>query len=166
MCSNHRLLIGSQVANVHFSIFACCSCGPTDISLQDVWRKQTHILCPFLGSGQSVVIPRSRGFVASVMFYLKVSHSYILKGHAGFHELINEVMLLHLLTHALPPSCSCTRMLGCVYWCGYETFLAILLLWNPRTKVSFLAWLVIQSLSEVECAANSVCSGARHRSMS
>ena len=63
-------------------------------------EKQTPVPRPLLGSSQSDVIPKSRGFVASVLFYLKVSHSYILRGRAECHELINEVMLLSIPTHA------------------------------------------------------------------
>jgi hypothetical protein len=34
-----------------------------------------------------------------VLFYLRVSHSFIPRGGANSHGLIDEVMLLHIFTH-------------------------------------------------------------------
>ena len=54
------------------------------------------------------------------------------------------------------PSCSCSGMLWCVYWCGYQIFLAICIALTYKDIWFFPCVIGYPSLSEVDCATKSV----------
>jgi hypothetical protein len=62
-------------------------------------ETQTPEPRPFLGPGQSGESTEYEPYAASILFYLLVSHSFIPRGYAKSHGLLDEVMLLHIFTH-------------------------------------------------------------------
>ena len=79
---------------------ACCTYGPSRHSTSGCQEKQTPVPRPFLGPGQSVVICGIWSlcifWTTASLFNLRVSPSFI-PGHcAEFHDILGEVMLLHI----------------------------------------------------------------------
>ena len=64
-------------------------------------------------------------YILFVLFYLRVSHSFIPRGRAKSHGLLTEVMLLPTLLTPFS-ELSQSRMLRCEHCSGYRIFLAIL----------------------------------------
>ena len=117
------------------SFEASCTYGPSRHSTSGCQEKQTPVPRPFLGPGQSVVIHGIWSlcifWTTASLFNLRVSPSFIPGRCAEFHDILGEVMLLHLIAHVPPFSLMC-----------HQIFFAIFIALKFKDVRSFLAcWL-------------------------
>ena len=98
-CSDPCLPVGSQVV-LCIGVFRCKillwsvmtthfrMSGETNSRTSSISRTRTKYCNPQI----------KRRWLASVLFYLRVSHPFIIRGRAEFHDPLNEVILLHIST--------------------------------------------------------------------
>ena len=110
------------------------------------------------------MIRRVRACLALVLFNLQVPHSFISRGCAKYHDLLEELMLVHILLTLPSESRVAQAMLRCEQGGVYLMLLAILIVLTSKDSDVILSMIGNQIIKA--SAAKSLGSGAHLQSMS